>query len=118
MRTKLFSALAALVFVSGAQAQVPFNATWFNVLHRPQVHVRARIVDVDGQPFVQFRNQGPDQVHFQFGVNEEDPMRNPRVHLKAHKRSAFLPLPVEATSPVLKLTLVRVGMDEGEFLPN
>ena len=99
-------------------AQAPSG--WFQLLPKPQGHVlvQARLVTVDENPCLQFRNDGQEQINFYFSVKGEDPFTNPRVHLNAHKRSPFLPLPAGATGRTVKLTMVRVGQDQGKVEPD
>ena len=103
--------------VSALVAQTPSG--WSQVLLLPQAHVlvQARVVTVDGNPCLQFRNEGQDPVHFHFGVNGADPYTSPRVHLNVHKRSPYLPLPAGVSVQALKLALVRAGSDQGDVEP-
>lgn len=98
-------------------AQIPLTA-WSGVLQRPLdlILVQARVVTMEGAQYLQFRNEGKDAVNFSYSVNGEDPFLNPRVHVKAHKRSAYLPLPEGVTGGNLKFFMLRLGADQGPVL--
>jgi hypothetical protein len=98
-------------------AQAPSD--WFQLLHQPknQVLVQARVVNSEGKRYLQFRNEGQEQVNFYFSVNGEDPYTSPRVHLNAQKRSPFLLLPESVSGRTVKLALVRVGEDQSDEAP-
>lgn len=120
MRYPLKMTFAILVACTAPWLVAQSPSDWFQLLHKPQDHVlvQARLVTVDENPCLQFRNDGQEQINFYFSVKGEDPFTNPRVHLNAHKRSPFLPLPAGATGRTVKLTLVRVGQDQGKVEPD
>ncbi len=113
----LISSLLMTLTTPALVAQAP--SAWSQVLLRPQdqVHIQARVVTLDGVSHLQFRNEGQDQVNFYYSVNGEDPFTNPRLRLKAHKRSPYIPLPAGATVQTMKFVLLRIGPDQGPVLP-
>ncbi len=98
-------------------AQAP--TSWFPVLQADPAHVEARVVQVDGVPCVQYRNQGKAAVHFQAWVDgvqtREQGLASPRIHLNLHQRSAFIPLPAGVVHPTFKVGLIRSGADRGAW---
>lgn len=114
-----FAPALVLVFAAPAlMGQAPISASWSGVLHRPLDHVlvQARVVTFEGSQYLQFRNEGQDQINFHFSFNGEDPYTNPRIHINAHKRSPFLPLPTGVSGSNLKFVMLRTGRDQGSVL--
>lgn len=114
LTSALFLAFAAPALV----AQTP--SAWSGALNRPldQVLVQARVVTMDGNQYLQFRNDGQEAINFYFSINGGDPFTGSRVHVNAHKRSAYLPLPAGTSANSFKFAMLRKGRDQGPVLPD
>ncbi len=125
MRSLMVRALLAPVMCCALGAQdsqeAPSAAPWTPVLELGSqgLHLQARLVQVDGVPCVQFRNQGKSAIHFQAWVDgvqtREQGLASPRIHLNLHQRSAFIPLPAGVVHPTFKVGLIRSGADRGDW---
>jgi hypothetical protein len=122
MRFSLQPAALTLCMAGALSAQdAPSSVPWFDVLNRDQVLLQARVVLMDGQPVLQFKNKGQDAIHFNYWIegfgSKDAAILTPRIHITRNKRSTFRALPAGVTMPAVKLAFVRTGEDAGSFLP-
>ncbi len=123
-RTLLLLPAAWMVAVAPGAAQAPVSDPWLPLVGAAEegVDLRYQLEPVEGGWQLQLKNAGSRAIHFGFhlrGVQSpEDAVRNGRVHLeRGELATPFIAWRGEgpAVLPVVVLTAVRPGADEGPF---